>query len=71
MDFSPLELDVLVHEDGDAHGYQGEEDAGHEHDAEARDSAQDGQGPRDFGKVELHIEAYFDRMEDSLTNGST
>ena len=57
-DFSPLELDVLVHEDCDAHGYQSEEDAGHEHDAEARDSTQDGQGPRDFGKVEQHIKAY-------------
>ena len=42
---SPLELDVLVDEDGDAHGDQGEEDAGHEHDAEAGHPSQDGQRP--------------------------
>ena len=47
---SPLELDVLVDEDGDAHGDQGEEDAGHEHDAEAGHPSQDGQGP---GKIIL------------------
>ena len=42
---SPLELDVLVDEDGDAHGDQGEEDAGHEHDAQAGHPSQDGQRP--------------------------
>lgn len=43
--FSPLELDVLVDEDGNAHGDQGEEDAGHEHDAEAGHPSQDGERP--------------------------
>ena len=43
---SPLELDVLVDEDGDAHGDQGKEDAGHEHDAEAGHPSEDGQRPK-------------------------
>ena len=63
---SPLELDVLVDEDGDAHGDQGKEDAGHEHDAEAGHPSQDGQGPGEIILRNPHIIAFC-----PVTDGST
>ena len=41
----PLKLDVFVDDQGDAHGDKREVPAGHEHDGDAEDGAQDGERP--------------------------
>ena len=59
-DGSPLQLDVLVHKDGDAHGNQGKEDAGHEHDADTEYAAQDRERPASDEYVIVQIWTQYD-----------